>query len=411
MLRFFESSQIWLATPSSRSTGQSQRLLPLVPGSDNLTKVGPATVREERFMWSPVKAVPLSVCITAAIIGLSCQYVSAGVIAAPLLGTGSNSANASSWLGGVQLGYNHQQGSFVFGFETDISATHLKTDMSTVIPDFGILPVTTANTNSKVDWYGTSRGVLGWANGPVMFFGTGGVAYGRVHLNSSISNTLLSLISETSAVKVGWVGGGGILYMLNPNLFLSLAYQHVDLGSVSLTSSIGETGPGSASLSQNASANARFDVVSLGLNWRFYPTNGSPQAPWQGAYVGGHAGGAWGLNTNANYSTTGSGGGCCPCDVRLKRDITLVGRLEDGLGIYRYRYLWSDTVYVGVMAQEVALDHPDAVVRGPFGYLSIDYSKLGLKLMTLSEWEARGKVVNLPANRVGQCLLSGAERT
>ena len=34
-----------------------------------------------------------------------------------------------------------------------------------------------------------------------------------------------------------------------------------------------------------------------------------------------------------------------------------------GLGLYSYRYLWSDTVYVGVMAQEVALIHPDAVVR------------------------------------------------
>jgi hypothetical protein len=36
-------------------------------------------------------------------------------------------------------------------------------------------------------------------------------------------------------------------------------------------------------------------------------------------------------------------------DARLKRDITLVGRLDNGLGLYRYRYLWSDTVHVGVM--------------------------------------------------------------
>jgi hypothetical protein len=79
-------------------------------------------------------------------------------------------------------------------------------------------------------------------------------------------------------------------------------------------------------------------------------------------------------------------------DARLKRDITLVGRLDDGLGLYRYRYLWSDTVYVGVMAQEVALIHPDAVVRGSFdGYLRVNYGRLGLKLMTLSEWNARSK--------------------
>jgi len=79
-----------------------------------------------------------------------------------------------------------------------------------------------------------------------------------------------------------------------------------------------------------------------------------------------------------------------PSDNRLKRDIVLVGRRGDGLGLYRYRYLWSDTVYVGVMAQEVALLHPEAVVRGVLDdYLRVDYGRLGLKMMTLPEWDAQ----------------------
>ena len=41
-------------------------------------------------------------------------------------------------------------------------------------------------------------------------------------------------------------------------------------------------------------------------------------------------------------------------DIRLKTDIAPVGQLANGLNLYRYRYLWSDTIYVGVMAQEVA---------------------------------------------------------
>jgi hypothetical protein len=78
-------------------------------------------------------------------------------------------------------------------------------------------------------------------------------------------------------------------------------------------------------------------------------------------------------------------------DVRLKRDISLVGRVSDALGLYRYRYLWSDTVYVGVMAQEVALVRPEAIVRGAFDkYLRVDYRRLGLKLMTWTEWQGRG---------------------
>jgi len=81
-----------------------------------------------------------------------------------------------------------------------------------------------------------------------------------------------------------------------------------------------------------------------------------------------------------------------PTLAALANEPDTVGRRDDGLGLYRYRYLWSDTVYVGVMAQEVALIHPEAVVRGVFdNYLRVDYGRLGLKLMTLPEWDARSK--------------------
>ena len=76
-------------------------------------------------------------------------------------------------------------------------------------------------------------------------------------------------------------------------------------------------------------------------------------------------------------------------DIRLKRDIVLLDTTDDGLGIYRYRYLWSETLYVGVMAQEVETIVPDAVSRGKDGYLRVDYSRLGLRLMTWDDW--RGK--------------------
>ena len=51
-------------------------------------------------------------------------------------------------------------------------------------------------------------------------------------------------------------------------------------------------------------------------------------------------------------------------DTRLKRDIAQVGEVDNGINLYRYRYLWSDTIYVGVMAQEVATVMPEAVRRG-----------------------------------------------
>jgi hypothetical protein len=79
-------------------------------------------------------------------------------------------------------------------------------------------------------------------------------------------------------------------------------------------------------------------------------------------------------------------------DIRLKRDIALLSRLDNGIGLYRYRYLWSDTVYVGVMAQEVARVVPDAVSADSDGYLRVDYAQLQIRLLTWDKWlEGAGK--------------------
>jgi hypothetical protein len=86
------------------------------------------------------------------------------------------------------------------------------------------------------------------------------------------------------------------------------------------------------------------------------------------------------------------GAGGCGCgqasDIRLKRDIRQVGELDGGINLYRYRYLWSDTIDVGVMAQEVAAVKPEAVLRGADRYLRVDYARLGLRLQTWEQWTA-----------------------
>jgi hypothetical protein len=85
------------------------------------------------------------------------------------------------------------------------------------------------------------------------------------------------------------------------------------------------------------------------------------------------------------------GGQCSflgPSDIRLKRDIVEIARLDNGIGIYRYRYVWSDQVYVGAMAQEVEKIAPDAVFHGADGYLRVAYARLGLRLQTWEEWTA-----------------------
>ena len=96
--------------------------------------------------------------------------------------------------------------------------------------------------------------------------------------------------------------------------------------------------------------------------------------------------------TNATFGArvtiTDLGAATAPSDARLKRDIVRVGRLANGLPLYRYRYLWSDIEYVGVMAQEAALLKPEAVARGEDGFFRVDYGRLGTRLMTFAEWSA-----------------------
>src|SRR5262249_36075343 len=98
----------------------------------------------------------------------------------------------------------------------------------------------------------------------------------------------------------------------------------------------------------------------------------------RGGFSGGRGGGGGGFRGGGG----GRGGGGRRSDVLLKHDITLLGRLDNGLGFYRFSYKGSDQVYVGVMAQEVQMIMPEAVPRGRGGYLDGLHPKPGLKFPT-----------------------------
>lgn len=61
-------------------------------------------------------------------------------------------------------------------------------------------------------------------------------------------------------------------------------------------------------------------------------------------------------------------------DRRLKSDIRRVGALPNGIGVYTYTLNGEETM--GVMADEVARVRPEAVHRGPDGYLRVDYGRI-----------------------------------
>ena len=301
---------------------------------------------------------------------------------------GANSASATSWVAGIRAGNNWQNGSVVFGLEADAQAVTLNSRFNTTLtptstPSFAPLP--TAMTNGEVEWYGTARARLGWAPGPWLLYATAGLAYGNVDVNSTLTGPTATLSSQINESRIGWVAGGGVEFLVRPNVILSAAYQYVDLGTVSFAAGPMAVVFPPGTLTQSGSDRAHFQVATIGISWLFSPSGKGPHGAWEGQYVGANAGGTWGNPTSAAYSASSA---ILISDVRLKRDITRIGQLDNGLGLYSYRYLWSDTVYVGVMAQEVALGVPNAVVKGDDGYLRVDYAKLGLRMHTLEEWQA-----------------------
>jgi outer membrane immunogenic protein len=226
-------------------------------------------------------------------------------------------ADSDSWLAGAQIGYNWQQGLFVYGLQADLSGTHLRSTSSngfsavtTPIPDY---TYPTGNASANIDWYGTLRGRVGVTVGSFLFYGTGGLAYGGVGLTNNYNpgsgaTTPGALNGQTSGVRAGWVVGAGGEYLLTRNLSLNFEYLYVDLGSFNLAA---QSFPANALTygGPSAAAHAQFQTITVGLNWHFLPPETAVASsshghhndallpasnPWQGVYVGGHVGGARG---------------------------------------------------------------------------------------------------------------------
>ncbi|MBV8791255.1 MAG: porin family protein [Pseudolabrys sp.] len=121
--------------------------------------------------------------------------------------TTNNPTRPAGIAGGGQIGYNWQNGAFVFGGETDIQISGA---------DDTFAPWKFANP-----WFGTLRGRAGYAYNNFLFYGTLGLAYGGV------KGTLAGL--DESKTHGGWTAGVGVEVGLNPAWSARVEYLYVDL--------------------------------------------------------------------------------------------------------------------------------------------------------------------------------------
>ncbi|HVV94754.1 MAG TPA: outer membrane protein [Hyphomicrobiales bacterium] len=153
---------------------------------------------------------------------------------------GINFSGTDGGLVGGTLGYNWQWGHLVAGLETDF-------DWADMSQRNAAVPAT-----ARVGWLGTFRGRIGYAMDRVLFYGTGGVAYGDV--------TLSSAGTRDSNTNVGWTVGGGVEFAVWQNLTAKIEYKYVDLGRSTVTpAALGPTNIG-----------WRGSIVTAGINYKFW---------------------------------------------------------------------------------------------------------------------------------------------
>ena len=124
----------------------------------------------------------------------------------------------TGFIGGGQIGYNWQAGSFVYGLEGDISGLTGTVNMRSS---------SDTTYNFKMSWLSTVRGRVGLVVGDTMAYATAGIAIAgvnnkNIHINGDS-------YSDTST-RVGLAVGGGIEHMINRNWSVKLEGLWVDTG-------------------------------------------------------------------------------------------------------------------------------------------------------------------------------------
>jgi opacity protein-like surface antigen len=246
----------------------------------------------------------------------------------PALGTNANPRMAGM-LGGGDIGYNKQFGSWVLGVEGDVAATNAKGGVGCIPNGFDInvnsngLPV--QNCNNDLRWVATATAKVGYAWDRVLVYGKAGGAWTDNQLNASCngdaffpqggcvpSNILQTGIpgvqnATGSTSQFGWTVGAGFELVLTPSWSAKAEYDYMNFGSKNVV------------LSDATLVNFKqdFNQVKVGLNYHFgkddvvvaaaampYKAKAPPVAPynWTGVYLG--VAGADRMSV-ASWNTTG----------------------------------------------------------------------------------------------------------
>jgi outer membrane immunogenic protein len=166
------------------------------------------------------------------------QVTDSGTAAIPGVGTVSTSASSttSGVIGGGQIGYNWQAGSFVFGVEADIDGSGEKSTNTGLCLTAGCVANGASGTaTDKVEDFGTARGRIGLAFDRWMIYATGGASWQTINTSYAVTAAGVTTASaNVTTTRAGYAVGGGVEAALwSKNWIGGLEYLYLDTGTFS----------------------------------------------------------------------------------------------------------------------------------------------------------------------------------
>ena len=199
----------------------------------------------------------------------------AAPIVTPLSGVLLGRADVNGFIGGGQLGYNWQRGTWVFGLEGDIQFSNER-GSGDVACSLSVTVCPPFTRDYKLDWFGTARGRVGFLPAErILLYVTGGLAYGGFSGSSlfTAAGTNALDFGSWSSTKVGWTVGAGVEAALGSNWSVKFEYLYMDLGNAGgSTATFVLPNPSATPTSSVAYAfNTKFtdNIVRVGLNYKF----------------------------------------------------------------------------------------------------------------------------------------------
>jgi outer membrane immunogenic protein len=192
---------------------------------------------------------------------------------APLTGR----ADVNGFIGGAQVGYNWQRGSWLFGLEADIQGSDERGSADVCLVAGCAIGTGILTANYKLDWFGTVRGRIGFLpTERLLLYATGGLAYGEL----SATAPLVPL--SWGSTRAGWTVGAGAEAALDRNWSVKLEYLYMDLGNVGSSGATATTAVNQLNTPQQgfntittttltSAFRTKFtdNIVRVGVNYRF----------------------------------------------------------------------------------------------------------------------------------------------